>query len=139
MLDYKKSIKQAGVSIVKILPMFIGIIFLVGIFETFVTPKMLAYLFNGNYFHDTLSALLSGSITIGQVVLGCIISFALLKKSVTIFAMTLFFLSFTTIGIIQIPLEVEVLGKKFTIIQNLLAILFIILSAFIITFLMGIL
>jgi uncharacterized membrane protein YraQ (UPF0718 family) len=138
-MNFKEAIKKSAFSILKILPMFIAIVWLVGIFQVFVTPKMLSHFFNGSYLHDTITSIISGSVTIGQVVLSCIIEFALLKKGVTLYAVTVFFLAFTTIGIIQMPLQMELLGKKFTIIQNFMAIIFIVISSYIIFFLMGIL
>jgi len=138
-MKFKEAIKKSAISILKILPMFVAIVWLVGIFQVFVTPKMLSHFFDGSYFHDTITSLISGSITIGQVILSCIVGFALLKKGVTLFAVTVFFLTFTTIGMIQIPLEMELLGKRFTIIQNFMAIVFIVIVSYMIVFLMGIL
>lgn len=135
-MNFKEAIKKSAISILKILPMFIAIVWLVGIFQVFVTPKMLSHFFDGAYLHDTITSILSGSITIGQVVLSCIVGFALLKKGVTLFGVTVFFLAFTTIGVIQMPLQMELLGKRFTIIQNFMAIVFIIISSYIIVFLM---
>ena len=138
-MKFKEAVNKSLIGILKSLPMFIAIVWLIGIFQVFVTPKMLSNFFNGSYLHDTITLIISGSITIGQVVLGCIMGFALLKKGVTLFAVTTFFLAFTTIGIIQMPLQMELLGKKFTIIQNFMAIIFIIMSSYLIIFLMGIL
>jgi len=68
------------------------------------------------------------------IILSCIVGFAVLKKGVTLFAVTVFFLTFTTIGMIQISLEMELLGKRFTIIQNFMAIVFIVIVSYMIVF-----
>jgi hypothetical protein len=90
-MKFKEALKKSAFSILKILPMFIAIVWLVGIFQVFVTPKMLSHFFDGAYLHDTITSIVSGSVTIGQVVLSCIVGFALLKTGVTLFGVTVFF------------------------------------------------
>jgi uncharacterized membrane protein YraQ (UPF0718 family) len=107
--------------------MIVGIMLLLGLFQSYVSQEHLAALFSGNPFTDTLTASLIGSISGGQVINSYIIGGELLDKGISLFAVTAFLLSWVTVGIIQLPLEISMLGKGFAIFRNLSGI---ILAAF---------
>ena len=104
--------------------MMLGVIGLVGLFETYVTPEMLQSLFSGSPFYDTLVATFAGGISVGQPFLSYIIGGELLDEGVSLYAVTAFILSFVTLGLIQLPLEYSLFGMRFTLVRNLLALLF---------------
>jgi len=107
-----------------IAPMLLAIIALVGLFETYITPQMIHSLFNGDVIHDTLLGITAGTVSVGQPFLSYIIGGELLKEGISLYAVTAFILSFVTLGVIQLPLEFSIFGPKFTIIRNLLSLLF---------------
>jgi len=107
-----------------IAPMLLAIIALVGLVETYITPQMIHSLFNGAVIHDTLLGITAGTISVGQPFLSYIIGGELLKEGISLYAVTAFILSFVTLGVIQLPLEFSIFGPKFTIIRNLLSLLF---------------
>jgi uncharacterized membrane protein YraQ (UPF0718 family) len=120
----KKSLKKAFISLAKITPMILAVIGLVGLFEAYVTPKMLQSLFNGSLIHDELIGIVAGAVSIGQPFLSYIIGGELLKDGVSYYAVTAFILSFVTLGVIQLPLQIEIFGKRFTTIVNVLSLIF---------------
>jgi uncharacterized membrane protein YraQ (UPF0718 family) len=120
----KKSLKKAFISLMKITPMILAVIGLVGLFEAYVTPEMLKTLFNGSLIHDELIGIVAGAVSIGQPFLSYIIGGELLKDGVSYYAVTAFILSFVTLGVVQLPLQVEIFGKRFTIIVNVLSLIF---------------
>jgi uncharacterized membrane protein YraQ (UPF0718 family) len=114
-------------SLAMITPMILAVIGLVGLFETFITPKMIHSLFNDLVIHDTLIGTLAGAVSVGQPFLSYIIGGELLKEGVSFYAVTAFILSYVTLGVIQLPLEFSIFGMRFAIIRNILSILFAIL------------
>jgi len=120
----KKSLKKAFIGLAKITPMILAVIGLIGLFKAYVTPKMLQSLFNGNLIHDELIGVFAGAVSIGQPFLSYIIGGELLKDGVSYYAVTAFILSFVTLGVVQLPLQIEVFGKRFTIILNILSLIF---------------
>ena len=107
-----------------IAPMLLAVIALVGLFETYITPQMIHSFFDGNILHDTILATTAGAVSIGQPFLSYIIGGELLKEGISLYAVTAFILSFVTLGVIQLPLEFSIFGARFTIIRNLLSIVF---------------
>ncbi|WP_294954374.1 permease [Sulfurovum sp.] len=107
-----------------IAPMLLAVIGLVGLFETYITPEMIHTLFNGKVIHDTLIGTAAGSISVGQPFLSYIIGGELLKDGISSYAVTAFILSFVTLGVIQLPLEFSIFGARFTLIRNLLSLVF---------------
>jgi len=110
-------------------PMILGVVGLVGLFQVFITPERLASFFTGNMWYDTLVGTVAGGIAAGQAMVSYIIGGELLKEGISMYAVSAFVLSWVTLGVVQLPLEVEVLGIRFTIVRNLLAFVFTILVA----------
>lgn len=120
----KKSLKKAFISLLKITPMILAVIGLVGLFKAYITPQMLHKLFNGNVVHDVFVGIIAGAVSVGQLFLSYIIEGELLKEGVSLYAVSAFILSFVTLGIVQLPLQIEIFGKKFTLIFNVLSFIF---------------
>jgi len=121
-------IKQAAISssksLLKLTPMLLAIIALVGLFKVFITPEMLKTLFQGAPFYDTFIGVLTGGVSVGQPFLSYIIGGELLKEGVSYYAVVAFILSYVTLGVVQLPMEFSVFGLKFTLAKNLLSFLF---------------
>ncbi len=111
------------------MPMILGVVGLVGLFQAVITPALLHRLFTGNLLYDTLIGTVAGGVAAGQAMVSYIIGGELLKEGISMYAVAAFVLSWVTLGVVQLPLEVEVLGLRFTIVRNLLAFCFTILIA----------
>ena len=111
-------------SLWSIAPMLFAVIGLVGLFETYITPKAIHTFFNGNILHDTLLGVVAGAISVGQPFLSYIIGGELLKEGISLYAVVAFILAWVTLGIIQLPLEFSIFGFRFAVIRNLLSLLF---------------
>jgi len=127
----KETSKGTLKSLVVVMPMLIAIIGLVGLFETIITPQMLHSLFSGFALKDTLIGTLAGGVSVGQPFLSYIIGGELLQEGVSLYAVTAFILSFVTLGVIQLPLEFSLFGARFTIMRNLLSLLFALLISWV--------
>lgn len=118
------AIKKSFKNFLSLLPMILGIIGLVGLFKAFITPQILSSLFVKNAFYDTFIGLLAGAVAVGQAIISYILGGELLKEGVSMYGVSAFILAWVTLGIVQLPLEASVLGIRFTILRNVLAIVF---------------
>ncbi len=112
------SFKKAGKAFYNNLPVIIGVIMLIGLFKTFVSKEMISSVFIGNMFSDTLLGSMIGSISAGNPITSYIIGGELLDEGVSLFAVTAFLVSWVTVGLIQLPAEINFLGKRFAVARN---------------------
>ncbi len=118
---FQKSLKQAVLSFTSMMPMILSIVGLMGLFQAMVSKELLASLFTGDPVRDTLIGTVAGGIAVGQALVSYILGGELLEQGISIYAVTAFILAWVTLGIVQLPLEAEVLGLRFTIYRNILA------------------
>lgn len=85
--------------------------------------------FTGNYLLDPLIGAVAGSIAFGIPITSYVAGGELLHGGVSLVAVTAFIMTWTTVGLIMIPLEASFLGKRFAVIRNLLNFIFSILVA----------
>jgi uncharacterized membrane protein YraQ (UPF0718 family) len=134
----KVSIKKSTNGIIGSLPAIIGTILLIGILNNLLTKDVIAKIFSGNNAVDTFLGSLFGSISAGNPITSYIISGELLKNGVTLLAVTSFMVAWVTVGLVQLPAESALLGKKFAITRNVLAFVFSIIVAALTCFLVEI-
>ena len=115
----KKKLTKPIFSIIRTLPIMIGIILLLGLIEEFITFEKIAGFFTGNSWLDTLIGSFVGSIFAGNSMNSYIISRELQGAGVSLFAVTAFLVSWVTVGILQAPIEAQIFGKSFAIKRNL--------------------
>ena len=126
---FLKVLQKCALSFFSMVPLLLGVIGLVGIFEVMVTPEMLATLFRGNPLADTLIGTLTGAVAAGNPMVSYLLGGELLNQGISLFAVTAFILSWVTLGVIQLPAEVEVFGSRFTLYRNVLALIFTVVTA----------
>ena len=100
-----------------------GILLLINLLSPFL-KNYYATIFTGNYFLDPLIGALVGSISFGIPITSFIISGELLKEGVSLLAVSAFILTWSTVGVAMLPLEISFLGKRFAIYRNLINFLF---------------
>ena len=127
--SFKASLKKAALQFLGLMPMILSVVGLIGLFQGFVSQEMLASLFTGDPWIDTLIGTLAGAVAVGQAMVSYILGGELLQQGISLYAVTAFVLAWVTLGLVQLPLEAEVLGLRFTIWRNILAFLFTILTA----------
>ena len=112
------------------LPIIIGVILCIGLFNTFVSVEIIHKIFSGNIIFDTFIGSVVGSITAGNPINSYIIGEQLLADGVSLYTIIAFLICWVTVGIVQLPYEISMLGKKFAYTRNLLSFIFaIIISA----------
>ncbi len=129
-----RSLKVAGKSLIKILPMILVIVVIVGLLLGFVPPDQIARFFGEQ--SGILGVLIIGGI--GSILhIPSLIAFplaaSLLESGASIMAAAAFITTLTMIGTVYLPVEIKILGKKMAFLRNGLS--FVI--AIIISILMG--
>jgi len=124
-LSFYKAIKSFATT----LPILFGVVLLIGLFKIYIPPALISSVFTGNIFQDTFIGSTVGSISAGNPITSYIIGGELLKKGVSLFAVTAFITAWVTVGIIQLPAEASILGKRFALTRNILSVIFSVLVA----------
>ena len=101
------------------LPMLLAILLLLGIFDVYITKDILLSFFISNNFVDTITGTLLGGVLTGNPMISYILGGELTDAGVSLYAVTAFILSWVTIGLVQLPAEVEVFGLRFTFYRTL--------------------
>ncbi|AMQ19628.1 permease [Thermococcus peptonophilus] len=128
----KKSLKIAGKSFVRMFPMVLTIIFIIGLLLGFVPPSQISR-FIGEQ-SGIGGVLLIG--TLGAIMhIPALLSFplaaSLLEGGASVTAVAAFITTLTMIGIVTLPLEIKELGRKMALLRNGLSFIIAIIIALI--------
>lgn len=130
--DISKAILKAGKSLWKILPLILGTILLVSLVINLIPKSFYLSVFKKNFLIDSLIGGLIGSISAGTPITSYIIGGELLESGISLIAVTSFLVAWVTVGIIQLPAESAILGKRFAFLRNITAFFLAIIIALII-------
>jgi len=128
----KQKMKQAFFKTTQVfktvMPMLTGVLLLVSLLHQFFKNNY-QHWFSGNLILDPFIGAIAGSISFGMPVTSYVVGGELLHAGVSLLAVTAFIMSWTTVGLIMIPLEASVLGIRFAIIRNILNFIFALIVA----------
>ncbi len=111
------------------LPIMFAMLLLVSIITNLVPESTYKHLFTGNIWTDSLTGDLLGSLLMGNPITGYVIGHELLQNGVSLVAVTAFLVAWVTVGIVQLPAEIIILGKSFAVARNLSAFIMAIITA----------
>ena len=135
----KQSSKKAFKGFVGVLPIIFAMLLLVSMINNLVPKSFYSKVFSGNTISDSVVGALLGSILTGNPISAYILGNGFLKNGVSLISVTAFLTAWTTVGIIQLPAETMVLGRKFAIYRNISAFAISILTAIITAYIVGLL
>ena len=121
MVKFKKIFKKTLYSFLQTFPILIGVLLLVSYFLIIIPSSFYVKLFTGNKFTDSLYGALIGSVSGGNPITSYIIAGELTAQGVSLLAVISFILTWVTVGIIQLPAESLLLGKRFAITRNIVS------------------
>ncbi len=127
--EYRKIFLRTLMSFIKTIPLLLAIIMLISLLHVFVPPSLYSHLFIGNVLWDSFIGALVGSIAAGNPITSYILGGELLKEGVMLVAVLSFLLAWVTVGVVQLPAESALLGKKFAIVRNIVSFTFAIIIA----------
>ncbi|MEA2064755.1 MAG: hypothetical protein U9O66_00465 [Patescibacteria group bacterium] len=106
-------------SLKQTIPIIVGVLFLLGFVIAVIPKTFYITIFSGNKFADLFFGALIGSVSGGNPITSYILGGELLNQGVSLLAVTAFILAWVTVGLIQLPAESLMLGKRFAIIRNI--------------------
>ncbi len=135
----KPSFIKSFQSFSRMLPMVFGVAMLTSIFITVFPENFYQKIFIGNKIIDPIIGAILGGVVAGQPVASYIIGGELLKQGVSLIAIISFILAWVTVGVVQLPAESLVFGKRFALYRNILSFVSAIIIACLATFTLSIL
>ncbi len=115
----KKTLKSLAIT----LPVLLGVLLLISLFQTLITNDQLILLFKGNPLLDSFIGASIGAILAGNPITSYIIGGEFFETGISIMAISAFIVAWVTVGIVQLPAEILLLGKKFALLRNLFSFL----------------
>ena len=120
MNDFKNSLKMAIKPLIGAIPLILGIVMLISLISISLPSKVYMSLFTGITSIDAFISAAFGSILAGNPVTSYIMGGEFLKLGISMIVIISFIVAWVTVGLVQLPAEMIMLGKKFTIWRNLL-------------------
>jgi len=125
----KESIIKSAKMLAKTSPIIFGTILLISLIVTLIPKSFYLKIFTKNILFDSFIGSFIGSISAGNPVVSYIIGGELLEQGVSLIAVTAFIVAWVSVGVIQLPAESILLGKKFAVVRNILSFIFAIIVA----------
>lgn len=119
-----QSIKKSLKTFINILPIVIGMLLLTSLLVDLLPGNISSGLFSSHDFFNVLLGASIGSMATGQPLASYILGGELLAKGISLLAVTALIISWVTVGIVQLPAEAILLGRRFAIYRNLISFLF---------------
>jgi uncharacterized membrane protein YraQ (UPF0718 family) len=125
MLLNKLAIKQAGLKTLngfsQFLPILLGMLLLISLLIKSVPKNFYLNLFSGNSLFDSLIGAMFGGIATGNPLTSYIIGGELRSQGISLIPITAFMVTWVTVGTIQLPAEIMMLGKRFAVTRYLVS------------------
>ena len=134
---FKESARKTLNSFKQSIPILIGVLLMLSLVNIAVPKEFYSKIFTGNKLVDPFIGALLGSIAAGNPITSYVIGGELKNQGVSMVAVLAFILSWVTVGVVQLPAESLMLGKKFAIIRNFMSFLMAILIAILVVLTLG--
>ncbi|AOT72316.1 permease [Geosporobacter ferrireducens] len=127
------ALKKAWKMFLSVLPQFLAVLIFVGLMLAVVQRETIQAVIGSESGGKgvCLSALLGSAAAIPALIAFPIAS-ELLKSGAGLIQINVFIFTLTTVSLVTMPLEIKYLGRKITLLRNLLALIFSFIAAFII-------
>lgn len=119
---FMKSWKQSLMGFWTNVPILLGVILLISIFQQYLSFDFLTHI--DNQFLAAFVANVLWSISTGNPINSYIIAIGIGNLGLYTFIISVFLITWVTVGIVQLPAESFYFGKKYAITRNLLAFIF---------------
>jgi predicted Fe-Mo cluster-binding NifX family protein len=110
----KKTMKQFS----SMLPVLLGVIMIMGLVQAFLSKELILKIFSKSPLLDTIIGTFTGSIFAGNPVNSYVIGQSLLKLGAGWAGVCALMFSWVSIGLVQMPAEVQAMGFRFTLLRN---------------------
>ncbi|MCK4552727.1 permease [Candidatus Pacearchaeota archaeon] len=136
--NFKDAVAKSAKALWKSLPLILGTILLVSLISILIPKSFYTSVFSKNIFLDSFIGSIIGSISAGTPITSYIFGGEMLTQGVSLLAVTAFLVAWVTVGIIQLPAEIAILGKKFALLRNITSFILSIVVAIITILILGV-
>lgn len=141
-MNREKSVKESARKSARVLwrstPILIGVVLLVSLANTLIPKSAYALVFRKIILIDSFIGSALGSILAGNPVTSYVLGGEMLSQGVSLVAVTAFLVAWVTVGVVQLPAEAILLGKRFAITRNITAFLLAIVVAVLTVAILGV-
>lgn len=115
----EQSLKMAGTSLLKLLPLLVAVFGLVGLFQEFLPPELVTqWLGESSGVSGLLVAAAAGAVAIGPPLAAYPLAGSLLDAGAWPPAIATFIISWISVGIVTLPFEAQTFGSRFALLRN---------------------
>lgn len=100
------------------MPILIGVLMLLVLVKSGIPNDFFARLFTGKGLLDPFIGALFGSVAAGNPITSYVIGGELFENGISLTVVLAFILSWFTVGIVQLPAESLMLGRRFVLVRN---------------------
>lgn len=118
-----KALKKTLKALFMTFPVLFGVLLLISFFQSLVTNNQLTTLFSGNLFLDSIIGASLGSVLSGNPITSYVLGGEFFDAGISIMAVSAFIVTWVTVGMVQLPAEILLLGKKFALLRNIFSFL----------------
>jgi len=120
-MERKQAFFQTGRAFRKSLPILGGVLMLIALADTLIPKQAYRMIFTGNRVLDPLVGAAVGSVSGGNPITSYVIGGELRQQGVSMLAITAFLLAWVTVGMIQLPAEALMLGRRFAVVRSVVS------------------
>jgi uncharacterized membrane protein YraQ (UPF0718 family) len=132
----KRALSQTILAFKKSIPILMGVLMLLALADALIPKETYQLIFTGNGLLDPLAGAAAGSIAGGNPITSYIVGGELRRQGVSLLAVTAFLVAWVTVGIIQLPAEALMLGRRFALVRNAVSFVLSILIGLLTVFIM---
>ncbi|MFW6013973.1 MAG: hypothetical protein ACOCZQ_00705 [Nanoarchaeota archaeon] len=133
------SLKKTSRSMLQMLPIMLGLLFLLGAVKALIPPQTYSDFFGNHMLLDSFTGASIGSIMAGNAATSYVLGGELLDEGVGLLPVTAFLIAWVTVGVVQLPAEAIYFGKRFSVTRNLVCFFCAIVISILIFWTMGVL
>jgi uncharacterized membrane protein YraQ (UPF0718 family) len=116
--EKKQAFSQTVRAFKKSVPILLAVLMLLALAEAWIPKGAYRWIFTGSALLDPLVGAAAGSVAGGNPITSYILGGELRQQGVSLLSVTAFLVAWVTVGIIQLPAEALMLGKRFAIVRN---------------------
>jgi len=117
----RAALARASRAFAQMLPIIFGMLLLTSLVFTWLPRSALQELYGRLPALDVLIGATMGSVAMGHPLAGYILGGELLAAGIGLMAVTALIVSWVTVGVVQLPAEMLMLGRRFALLRNLLS------------------
>lgn len=132
-----KALKQTVGAIIMSFPTLVGVLLLTSFAIVAIPHDFYTRVFVDNYFVDSFVGAVVGSVAAGNPMTSFVFAGEMTARGISMVAITAFLVTWVTVGVVQLPAEIEAMGAKYAIVRNVVGFFSAIIIAIVTVFIMS--